>query len=113
MDVKSFVDQILRGLSASHHVLDTAITAEGPIVDGYGFISENLYLHFYFNEITATVAFALIQDQQRIWGIDYDNRCGWHMHPLGAPETHEPIAGRSIGGILDLLDTELAKLFRD
>jgi hypothetical protein len=45
-------------------------------------------LRFYFNEVTGTTAFALIEKEGRIWGIDYDNRRGWHLHPVEDPATH-------------------------
>jgi hypothetical protein len=102
VDVKTFVDQTLRGLAAIQQVVDTAVTAEGPIVDGYAFVSDSLYLHFYFNATTGTIAFALIQEKQRIWGIDYDNRRNWHLHPLGTAQRHQPISAQSIGDIIHL-----------
>ena len=48
-------------------------------------------MRYYFNEVTGTLAFALIENQQRIWGIDFDNRRGWHLHPIEKPADHIPI----------------------
>lgn len=107
MDVRTFVDQTLRGLATIHQVVDTAVTTEGPIVDGYGFVTDSLFLRFYFNAVTGTMAFALIQQQERIWGIDYDNRRGWHLHALGITQRHQPIAAQSIGDIMHLLGATL------
>ena len=79
MDVKDFVDHTLRGLVVIPQVIDTTVTTEGPVVDGYAFVSESLFLHFYFNAMRGTIAFALVREAERIWGVDYDNRRGWQM----------------------------------
>lgn len=108
MDVAIFVEQTLDGLTTITHFVDSMVTAEGPIVDGYGFVSDTLYLHFYFNAQTGTTAFALIRANQRVWGIDYDKRRGWHLHPIGAADRHETISQKSIPEIIDLLADALA-----
>lgn len=110
MDVKTFVDQTLRGLAAIQQVVDTAVTTEGPIVDGYAFVSDSLYLHFYLNAKTGTIAFALIQAQQHIWGIDYDSRRNWHLHPFGFAHHHQPLPAQSIGEIIHLFGAVLNEL---
>jgi hypothetical protein len=110
MDVRTFVDQTLRCLAEIPQVIDTMVSTEGPIVDGYAFVSESLHLHFYFNAISGTEAFALLQEQSRIWGIDYDNRRGWHLHPLGIAQNHQPISAQSIAEIMDLFSAALREL---
>lgn len=110
MDVRTFVEQTLRGLAMVRQVVDTAVTTEGTIVDGYGFVSDTLFLRFYFNAVTGTMAFALIQQQKRIWGIDYDNRRGWHLHPLGITQRHQQIAAQSIDDIMHLFGATLNEL---
>ncbi|HAJ37382.1 MAG TPA: hypothetical protein DCL15_17060 [Chloroflexi bacterium] len=108
MEVTTFIEQTLSGLADISHIVDSMVTAEGPIVDGYAFVSETLYLHFYYNAQTGTTAFALIRANQRIWGIDYDKRRGWHLHPFGAPDRHEPISAKSISEIIDLFAVVVA-----
>ena len=34
---------------------------------------------------------ALIEEEKRLWGIDFDNFKGWHLHPLESPESHKDI----------------------
>ncbi len=33
-------------------------------------------VYIYFNEFTSTTAFALLENNKRIWGIDFDNPRG-------------------------------------
>ena len=63
-----------------------------------------------FVATTGTIAFALIQEQQRIWGLDYDNRRGRHLHPLGTTQRHRPITPQSIGDIMSLFNDTLKEL---
>ena len=102
MDVKSFVEELLHALAQSDIFGSVSLQSEGPVVNGYAFIREReeCFLRFYFNEATGTTAFALIEHNRRIWGIDFDNRRGWHMHPLEDPTQHLPIAPQSIEDIV-------------
>ena len=55
------------------------------------------------------MAFDLIEKQQRIWGIDYDNRRGWHMHPAGNPAEHTGIDALPVSEIVARLEGVLLK----
>ena len=88
MDVKSFTDDLLSALANMGRFERVALQAEGPIASGYAYLRNEFSLRFYFNEVTGTTAFALIENQQRIWGVDYDNRRGWHLHPVDDPTKH-------------------------
>ena len=103
MDVKTFADQLLLALAEVDHFQNVTVQAEGPIINGYAYINEENFLRFYFNEISGTTAFALIENQQRIWGVDYDNRRGWHVHPLDSPNAHIDIETVSINEIISEL----------
>jgi hypothetical protein len=105
MDVRQFTSELLQGLSDTTLFNRVALQTEGPIVNGRAFAKDdaNVFLRFYFNSLTGTLAFALIENEQRVWGIDFDNRRGWHMHPLGNPTAHEPIAPMTVSQIVTAL----------
>ena len=106
MDVKRFADELLVALSATGLFRHVSLQTEGPIASGRAFLpgSADRFLRIYFNEATGTMAFALISNQQRIWGVDFDNRRGWHLHPIESPEKHVAIAPQSISEIVLLLE---------
>ena len=108
MDVRSFADELLSALTATGLFKRVALQTEGPIADGYAYINGDVLLRFYFNQITGTIAFALIHGQRRIWGIDYDNRRGWHVHPRGDPEDHVAIGPLTVREIVSRLQAALA-----
>ena len=103
MDVVTFVSELLNSLAALETVQDVTSHAEGPTVRGRAQFVGNLFLAFYYNQITGTQAFALIKDEQRIWGIDYDNLRGWHEHPLRQPEQHVVLEAQTISSIVKRL----------
>ncbi len=62
-----------------------------------------MFLEIYFNEVTTTIAFALIKDKKRIWGIDKDRIRGWHEHPIKTPGSHVKIQPLNIRIIVEKL----------
>lgn len=103
MDVAAFIAQLLPLLATVRQIRSVTYSAEGPVVDGSAAIGQDMFLRFYYNAVTGTTAFALIRDRQRVWGLDYDNRRGWHRHPFDAPKTHMPIAPAMLPQIIEEL----------
>lgn len=54
-------------------------------------VSPGGFIDVFYNEQTETTAYALIQDGQRVFGAD--NAGGWHVHPFGDPDRHDPLVG--------------------
>ena len=109
MDVRAFADELLPALTDTGLFERVALQTEGPIANGYAYVSEDLFLRFYFNEVTGTIAFALIEKQQRIWGVDYDSRRGWHLHPTENPTDHIGISPLSVSEIVARLQSVLKR----
>jgi len=105
MNVEAFTDELLRSLAEVDLLESVSVQSEGPIVDGYAYLQDdtNSFLRFYFNESTGTTAFALIENGKRIWGIDFDNRRGWHYHPMDDAHHHEAISPLSVEEIIKQL----------
>lgn len=68
MDVITFISELLRCLSEIKAIENVASQADGPTVHGRAYFQENLFLAFYYNQVTGTQAFALVSNEQRIWG---------------------------------------------
>ena len=108
MNVKSFTNELLVALAETGRFEKVASRAEGPIANGYAYLDDEFFLRFYFNEVTGTMAFALIENQQRVWGVDYDNRRGWHIHPVDNPAAHVDTLPLSILEVVAYLEEVLA-----
>ncbi len=107
MDVVTFISELLKGLSSLETIRDVSSHAEGPTVRGRAHLGGGLFLAFYYNQITGTQAFALVRNEQRAWGIDYDNLRGWHEHPLGQPEQHVILEAQNMASIIQHLKDAL------
>jgi hypothetical protein len=110
MDVKGFASELLRALATVEAIERVALQSEGPVVKGRAYVTAEMFLEFYFNEKTGTMAFALIRDQGRVWGIDRDNIRGWHLHPLENPMEHVGIEKLSVSEIVGRLRVVLLVL---
>ena len=101
MDLRIFSEELLNALAGTGLFTRVTLRTERPVSNGYAYTANaELFLRFYFNEITGTIAFALIRNQQRIWGIDYDNHRGWHLHPETNPADHIAIDPLSVSDII-------------
>jgi hypothetical protein len=68
---------VLRRLSATSINLRMDLTAGG-------------FIDVFYNEQTGTTAFALIQQNRRVFGAD--NTGGWHVHPFRDPSLHDALS---------------------
>ena len=100
MDISQFLILLLEGLSGIEFVEKVDIQTEVVALKGRVILKNHRFLQVYFNEITKTTAFALIENERRLWGIDYDNTRGWHVHPMKHPETHNEITSKTIKEII-------------
>jgi len=103
MDTRAFVEELLNALANLEEVKQVGLSTEGPTVSGRAYLHSKMFLSFYYNEETETMAFALIQGQNRIWGIDCDNIRGWHLHPAEDPDHHVAIDPLSVSDIIQQL----------
>jgi len=103
MDINQFLLSLLHALSDLDFVEKVNLQTEVFILKGRVILKKKRMLQVYFNEITSTIAFALIEEDKRIWGIDFDNIRGWHLHPLKNPEAHQTINHMTIEEIIKTL----------
>lgn len=113
MDVKTFASELLSALAKIEWIEQVALQSEGPVVEARAYVSGGMFVQFYFNEVTGTVAFALIREQERVWGIDRDNLGGWHMHPVEQPKEHVGIEPLSIAQVVELLADALEAIMAE
>ncbi len=73
MDINQFLTSLLYSLSFLDFVEKVDFHSEVFILKGKLFLKKNRFVQVYFNELTGTTAFALIENEKRIWGIDFDN----------------------------------------
>jgi len=108
MDIRDFLMELLPSLARLELVRDIDLRVESVTVSGRIFLEGSAFLEIYYNEVTGTIAFALIEGGRRVWGIDRDNIRGWHRHPPSEPSSHLEISPLSISEIV----AELAEVLK-
>ncbi len=61
------------------------------------------FINIWYNAIRRTQSFSLIIDNNRKWGLDFDNRIGWHEHPIHNQDSHILIKSHTITEIIEKL----------
>jgi hypothetical protein len=104
MDVDTFLSSLLDALSDRSFVESVDLRTEAVVVKGRVVLENERFLQVYFNEQTGTTAFALIEDEQRIWGADYDSLRGWHVHPPDHPDEHQDVDPMTPDEVVEALE---------
>jgi hypothetical protein len=105
MDLKQFEAALLEALEVLPYVAGVKINRRTEIsLQALVGLKKEYILSVFYNEAYYVMSFSLIFHQKRIWGIDRDNRVGWHIHPLGNPEEHLPAKEMSIAQIIEEMD---------
>ena len=110
MDAGGLPASLLQALSGVELVEAVDFDTEAFVLKGRVRVKGGRYVQVYFNELTGTTAFALIEKERRIWGIDFDNMRGWHLHPLDDPESHRDIGEKTVEEIVEMLSGVLDRL---
>ena len=103
MDIGQFQLSLLHELSSLEFVQSIDIRTEALILRGRVALEKDRLLKVYFNGYTGTTAFAVVEGNRRVWGVDFDRARGWHMHPVGDPKSHLKTEPKSTKEIIDSL----------
>lgn len=111
MDINRFLSELLQEISHLDFVDSIDLHLEVITIKGRVILKkETQFIEIYYNEQTGTIAFALIENNKRLWGIDYDNVRNWHEHPLEDTLTHKTIPKKSISEIIEVFKENYKRL---
>jgi len=68
MGINQFFLSLLNAFSTLEFVEKVDFQTEVFVLKGRVILKKNRFLHVYFNELTGTTAFALVEQEKRIWG---------------------------------------------
>ena len=78
-----FLTSLLHALSKVDFVEKVDLRSEVFILKGRAVLRNNRFLQIYFNELTGTTSVALIEEDNRRWGIDLARQClFWVRHGI-------------------------------
>jgi len=81
---------------------------EEPVLKFRAHVGPVTFIDVFVNADTGKTSFALIKDQQRIFGAD--NTRGWRLHPFESPESHYPCEEMSLENFLTQIEQNKAYL---
>jgi hypothetical protein len=88
MELSEFLKQLENSFRSLPFVLSWTLEQANTYVKIRVVLKKKSFLHVFYNARLRIQSFALVLHEERIWGLDRDNRLGWHEHPLGNPEKH-------------------------
>mgnify|MGYP001208117450 CR=1 FL=1 len=108
MSVQDFVHEVyhaaafssLCGIPVVRRLTATAANIRVPV-------HSDAFIDAFYNEQTGRTAFALIRNNQRLFGAD--NTGGWHLHPFHDPQQHIPLSSPlSFAEFLRMLEQQVS-----
>ena len=108
MEIDEFRSQVINGLNSLSYIDEIELyEIEENSFKGTAIVKRHYVLRVRFKFLAGvlTLSFTLLFENNRIWGLDKDNRIGWHIHPLNNTSTHEPIEEMAVGEIISILDS--------
>jgi len=111
MDLITF-EKILEAESAKfEYVTSIEIKQRTPIsLSGSIGFTKNYSLAVFYNQLFDIFSFSLIYQNNRVWGLDKDNRIGWHIHPVENPNNHIETSEKTINEIISIVNEVFNKL---
>lgn len=103
MELDEFIFELENELSELYFVERWEIERKATTARIKIYLQPKGLLNIYYNQVLRIQSFALIMDNNRVWGLDRDNKFGWHEHPVDNPETHESTKEHSIAEIIERL----------
>jgi len=89
LKVLDLLEEIYASVEQVNFVSEVVTHVEGPTLK-VRLIIESGFIQVFFNANTHALAFALIKDNKRVFGVDRDNIRNWHIHPTEDPTQHIP-----------------------
>jgi hypothetical protein len=89
MTLEQFEAEVTVACAASPAVRGVSVVSSGiTFLCLRAHLTGEVFIDAFQNEATDKTSFALIREDQRIFGAD--NTGGWHWHPFEDPESHLP-----------------------
>lgn len=79
-------------------------------VRGHAELKWELSLNIFYHSTSLKFNFALHNNKERLWAIDWHKPVGWHRHPLGDVTEHEPIDPMEVEGIVAELEAVILRI---
>jgi hypothetical protein len=108
LDAIEFATRVTQACQTSTAVQSYTVTVEDNTVTKVrADLGPHLFVDIFYNARTRKTSYALIENEARIFGAD-NTSIGWHIHPLGDPDSHQPSEPVTIDAFLETVERWLA-----
>lgn len=107
MSVKEFVNEVVNVSKRFPWIKRTTIEETAVWASIRLWLNE-AFVEVFYRQRTGNISYAYIERRKRIFGAN-NMKIGWHLHPFGRVEEHEPIEPLPFGKFLQMLEDELRK----
>ncbi len=109
VSVKEFIEQLKLSITSFIPHLTLKIIEENPHrFKGRIKLASGRNVDVFYGSKKGRIDFALIEENQRIWGVD--NLGGWHFHPIGNEREHIKAKYTNVDQIVRELKVIIEKL---
>ncbi len=104
MELAKFEANLRASIESISDVRDLVVSKRTPVSLKASIILEREFsIAVFCNASFAIQSFSLIHQNKRVFGIDCDNRIGWHIHPKDNPDSHVLTEERSLSDIIEMM----------
>ena len=110
VSVREFIEQLKLAIARDLPHLTLKIVEKNPHrFKGRIILASGRNVDIFYGSKKGRIGFALIDENQRIWGVD--NLGGWHIHPIGNEKEHIKAKYTSVEQIVRELKAVIEKLY--
>jgi len=108
MDIDDFIEKVSKAVKKYDWIKRLEIHRRTEIRVWLRLFLNEDFIETFHNSETASTSYAYIKRGKRVFGAN-NMRIGWHLHPYGNVEKHEPSQSITIEEFLKMLEEERNK----
>lgn len=104
MDIIRFEVEIRHFANNDPNVKGIVLLRSTPVsLKALIYLQNGYSIIIFYNQSFSIYSFSLIYQNHRMFGIDCDNRIGWHIHPLNNPDSHIATGEKTLKEIFGII----------
>lgn len=104
MELAKFEAELRKTIKTFGDIRNIVVSKRTPVsLKALIVLNQEFSIAVFYNSSFAIRSFSLIHHNTRVFGIDCDNRIGWHIHPVENADSHVLTEEKSFSEIMELM----------